>query len=643
MENIFSLLVAFIGLSFLIFIHELGHYLVAIKVGMKVEIFSIGFGKPIFSFHLNGVKWQIGCLPFGGFVRIAGMEKTGNIEPHLIKDGFYGSSPLKRILVASAGPVVNIAFALIVFSILYMLGGRIQNFSQHTSLIGYIDPKSEIAQANVKPGDQVHSIDGHKIQSFQDILYASVVDKKKIAVNGEKIDYFKKTAVPFEVQVDPYADSFASMKGLKTIGIKAPAQYLIYHPADVKMQKEPMLNSGLQTHDRIVWVNGELVFSIQHLSDVINENKVLLTIKRGDKIFQTKVPRIVIADLRLNQSQKEELQDYRHALSLKENINYLSFIPYDVDSKRVVQSAIGYIDEDALPSTVYNRKSNQFDSLLKKGDQILAVSGEKITSSLQMFELIQKKKALIIVQRGDADTLGSSNNEDQNFIDSFLPQQLSNLISAIGTDKQLKNSGQYFLLNPVQPMTYREMVLSSEDSNKVQSELEAKIKEAVQLKDLKQKNLYSRQLYEFNQKLLLGIPLLDRQVIYNPTPWQQTVDVFNQTKTTFIYLLSGQISPKWLAGPVGMIQLVHHSVMMGYKELLYWMALISLNLAIFNLLPLPILDGGHIVLSLYEKITGKLIPTKIKEMIMIPFMVLLVGLLVFVTFHDLSRIFSRFF
>ena len=85
---------------------------------MKVEAFSIGFGKPIYSWEKDGVKWQIGCLPFGGFVKIAGMQKEGSLEPYEIKDGFYSKSPWQRIKVAFAGPLVNIAFAFAAFTAL---------------------------------------------------------------------------------------------------------------------------------------------------------------------------------------------------------------------------------------------------------------------------------------------------------------------------------------------------------------------------------------------------------------------------------------------------------------------------------------------------------------------------------------------
>jgi regulator of sigma E protease len=74
-ESILYLALAILGLGFLIFIHELGHYIVARREGMRVEVFAIGFGKPIYSWMFQGVKWQICMLPFGGYVKIAGMQK----------------------------------------------------------------------------------------------------------------------------------------------------------------------------------------------------------------------------------------------------------------------------------------------------------------------------------------------------------------------------------------------------------------------------------------------------------------------------------------------------------------------------------------------------------------------------------------
>lgn len=87
------ILLAILGLGFLVFIHELGHYWVARRKGMRVEAFAIGFGKPIFTWVRDGVQWHICMLPFGGYVKIAGMQKEGSREPSEIADGFYGKKP----------------------------------------------------------------------------------------------------------------------------------------------------------------------------------------------------------------------------------------------------------------------------------------------------------------------------------------------------------------------------------------------------------------------------------------------------------------------------------------------------------------------------------------------------------------------
>src|ERR1700730_4235279 len=96
-SNLLHIFFAILGLSFLIFIHELGHYWMARRLGMRVEVFSIGFGTPIYSWERDGVRWQIGWLLFGGYVKIAGMETGEQQDPYAIKDGFFGKKPLDRI------------------------------------------------------------------------------------------------------------------------------------------------------------------------------------------------------------------------------------------------------------------------------------------------------------------------------------------------------------------------------------------------------------------------------------------------------------------------------------------------------------------------------------------------------------------
>ena len=109
--QIFYIILAAFGLGLLVFIHELAHYWMAKRVGMHVEAFSIGFGKSIIHWKRGQVDWRIGWLPFGGYVKIAGMQKENGVEPHDIPGGYFSKKPIDRIKVAAIAPIVNLILA----------------------------------------------------------------------------------------------------------------------------------------------------------------------------------------------------------------------------------------------------------------------------------------------------------------------------------------------------------------------------------------------------------------------------------------------------------------------------------------------------------------------------------------------------
>ncbi len=108
---------------------------------------------------------------------------------------------------------------------------------------------------------------------------------------------------------------------------------------------------------------------------------------------------------------------------------------------------------------------------------------------------------------------------------------------------------------------------------------------------------------------------------YNPAPWTLFGAVFTETWQTLKALITGYLNPKWLSGPVGIVQVLHHGWQLGVKEALFWLGAISVNLGFLNLLPIPILDGGYICLSLWELITRRKLKAKTMERLIIPFVV----------------------
>jgi len=641
--SLIYILLAILGLGFLVFIHELGHYWVARRKGMRVEAFAIGFGKPIFTWERAGVKWHICMLPFGGYVKIAGMQKEGSREPSEIADGFYGKRPWDRIQVALAGPLVNIAFALVVFSILWLSGGRDKPFTEFTRRIGWVDPKSALYEHGVRPGDIIERYDGRPFTGFKDLLMASLMRDETTQIEGTKIDYVTGQKTDFNYTLKTYENpELIGKERLNTIGVLSPARYLIFGGQDL-LAGAPVLKSGLQPKDRILWVDGEVVFSHQQLSSLTNESTAFLTVQRGDNIFQTKVPRVPLSDLKIGPPERGEIDDWQHEAGLKSRFQDLYFIPYNLSPTGAVEGRFQFIDEQDQIKAFQTCQRCAYFSPLQEGDQILAVDGESIQTPYELLSALQNRHILIIVDRNPAAVEKVLWTKADIQFDQFSTTDLQKMVTSIGTDHPLADLGTLHLLTPIVPKPLRDFSLTEAQKAQLAQDLAQSRKEVEAIQDLEKRNEALYQLEKTENKLVLGLPLIDREVRYNPTPQQQFIEVFKDTYRTLMSLITGVANPKYVAGPVGIVQIVHQSWMVGSKEALFWMALISLNLGIINLLPLPVLDGGHILFSAIEMVTRRPLKAKTMERLIIPFIALLIGFFIFVTYHDISRLFSKFF
>jgi len=643
--SLIYLLLAILGLGFLIFIHELGHYWMARRVGMRVESFGIGFGRPIISFMRHGVKWNICWLPFGGYVKIAGMEKENGKDPEDIPDGFFGKSPWDRIKVAIMGPFANLAFAFLLFCFIWATGGREKSYADVSNKIGWIDPRSELYKAGIRPGDIILRYDNETVKGAKDHFHAAMTAGTTLHVLGERWDPAKKSYVPFSLDIRPYAHPQALEEGILTTGVLSPASFIIF-PAMAHATKNdlpkgsPLIGSGIEHGDRIVWLNGETVYSLSQLSSLLNDGKSLLTIRRDGQLLLRRVPRVALEELKLSPLEKEELIDWQYEGGLKNTkLQKLSFIPYDVKANGTVERRYGFIDNDRGAGIFDVMPNSIVEEPLMPGDVIVAVDGEPISSSVDLLTKLQKPKALVIVQKMPKSYTGSV---DQLFDADLHGNNLSDIASSIGTNHRVTSKGSLRLLNPITPMTRSELLLSQNKQREYASELDEE-KRHIQAIDDPEKRAQALKYLETHQKqLLLGLPgVEDYTINYNPNPLRMFNDVVDEVARTLSALVGGYLKPKWISGPIGIVQVIHHQWMTGLKEALFWIGAISLNLGLLNLLPLPVLDGGYICLSLFELATGKKLKAKTIEKIVIPFAVLLISFLIFLTYHDLIRLLSN--
>ncbi len=212
-------------LSILVFVHELGHYLVARYNGVGVDVFSIGFGPEVFGWNDKaGTRWKVSWFPLGGYVKMVGdadaastpdKEALKKMNAELRSKSLYYKTVWQRIAVSIAGPAANYLFAILVFSVLFATVG--QRFT--LPIIEGIQENSAAAKAGIQPGDHVKSIAGQKIERFEDlqmIVHERPGESLDIIVdrNGHILNL---TAVPTLSEIK---DNFGHVTKAGLLGVK---------------------------------------------------------------------------------------------------------------------------------------------------------------------------------------------------------------------------------------------------------------------------------------------------------------------------------------------------------------------------------------------------------------------------------------
>ncbi|KJV44542.1 zinc metalloprotease [Acinetobacter indicus] len=170
MSALFIIVAAILLLGPLIAIHEFGHYFVARKLGVKVLVYSIGFGPTVLKWtsKKSGIQYQLSALPLGGYVKMLD-EREGNVAEEDLPFAFNRQHPWKRIAIVAAGPLINLVFAIVLFWILFL-----PSQEQLNTRVGKVLPQTPAAEVNMQPGDRITAVDGTQVNTWEKLNFALV-------------------------------------------------------------------------------------------------------------------------------------------------------------------------------------------------------------------------------------------------------------------------------------------------------------------------------------------------------------------------------------------------------------------------------------------------------------------------------------
>jgi len=516
---LYSGLFVFFAVGLCIFIHELGHFLVAKWRGLHIIAFSIGF-KKIWSYKYKGVDYRIGCIPFGGYVELPQIDSSGDAKD---ENGniLPKANPLDKILTAFAGPLCNVFLGVIFATIIWIHGIPSESPSMKEFEVATIEKDSPEYMAGLREGDIIESLNG---KSFN---YTWREFVEKIIFNIGKVELgVRRGNQKLNISYLP-AENDKKFPGEKiAYPFFSPRIPVVVSPE----KNSPAKIAGIQENDIIIAVNGIKIRDSSHFTDLVNKygNKPLtITISRDGKLIEISGVN-AIKDKTAKAIYRIGIQ-FSHALPPK--INEVS---------------------DGSPAKVAG---------LLPGDLILEVNGKKIESPDMLFKLIQDAKT-----------------------------------------------------NPVNLKISRE----------------GKIIDVENIRP---------ELYEFYE---LGVRFAYYQY---PSPAGLFIETIDKTYKTIrgIFSKKNKLKARNLSGPIGIVHSVGKIVYTGnIVAAIYLLAFISYSLAIFNLLPIPVLDGGHILIAIIESFIGKPIPEKMLKPIYTTIVILLICLMLFVTYYDILRVAREF-
>lgn len=602
----------FLMFGLCIIIHELGHLLVAIWCGLKPERFSVGFGPKLFGFTYKNVEFIISAIPFGGYVALPQLEPTdkptdskGNVLP--------AASPMARLLTAFAGPFANIILGFVLATVITIIGvyrQAPQSAWTISQVPQFIEPMPD--EIGLKQGDKIISIN-------------------QKAVNNQWAEFWNTLS----------AEDLQRYEGKLKIKINrepllGKSEEVIL---DVTPKKNPEYEAGLRQGDVIIAINNQpiegTVEDFMHAM-LLGEKTIQLTIRRQDEVIQ--LPAYTPA----KNANATGLQIPHFSLDInagilnKQGKNYK--LPNGETIKTITaignQSVTGLTQIqsscDELIKTYFQETHKELTNVSSLNHlvvplQVITSKDQKLTLNLSV-KASQKLGIVLnncqVIEDAYASELATLIPESDKTTYTFLPGDIITKINqtSIQNYSELIQAIQQHATNDKVPL---KITVKRNDSELV----------------LERPTYCGFDYFMDNKSEMIPVVFGSNVELWHPSPWSQFSVTINRTIQTLKGLFANKVRAQDMSGPVGIFQMTYIKVKNeSFRGGLSFIIMISFSLAFFNLLPLPVLDGGHIVFSLIELVTRKQLPTKLIVILQNAFAIFLIGFALYVTFYDVIRV-----
>lgn len=513
-----KILIFVVFLGPLIFFHELGHFLFARLFGVRVEVFSIGFGPKLFKHVRKGTEYAISAIPLGGYVKMFGDDPFS--EAQLTDDekkvAFNHKSKVARFWIVFGGPLANLILAYVLYVGLLAGGEKVPE-----TKIGVVAEQSVLYQAGLRTGDVLTGVNDEKILSFDDLnIKSSVVDT--VTVRRKDQSHILK----IDMELEKFINEFLSI---------------------VSVVKRPVFinKKGEKFYVSLVPKPKEFISSLEEINDAFSGNAFIYKVSGLD--IELKIDEA--SETALTGTQSEKLLPFLRKMEL---------YPVDLSVRNVVMESAA--DKAGI----------------KKDDIILSVNGKQLSTFEELrstLQTIEDNKAV------DVAVL----SKEQESVKKLIPE-----VKTID-NKSVKIIGVESSVEYMQP----KLIIAKADS--------------------------------------FGAAITGA---FGRT-WDGIVKTFSGYKK----LITREVSLNNIGGPLAIGKVASDSFNVSLSMFFRLMAIISINLGVINLFPIPVLDGGHIMFLVFETMNGGPLSRRKLEIAQ-RFGISVLFFLIFVAlFNDISRLF----